>query len=296
LNSRSAADGSDETDQVKRVIRLLVLAATVYVGLGLVLFLARNRIIFPIHGGPAGEPARFGISDGQAITIATADGAHLAGWFLPASPAPAGGGRAPALVWFHGNAETVAAIAPILREFRPNGVAVLAVDYRGYGGSSGRATVANVEHDALILWDWLARRGDVDTTRIVVYGRSIGTGPAVLLAASRPVAGLIVESAFTSLGAMAREGFPVYPALLAGGGFDNVGRIGVMRCPILLIHGGHDTTIPTAMGRMLAERAGPRGELYIIPTADHNETYDAGGGEYVRRVKDFVARTTAGRP
>src|SRR2546425_1236959 len=83
---------------VKAVIRLLVLAATVYVGLGFVLFLARNRIIFPIHGGPAGEPAQFGISDGQAIAIATADGAHLAGWFLPASPAPAGGGRAPALV------------------------------------------------------------------------------------------------------------------------------------------------------------------------------------------------------
>lgn len=117
-----------------------------------------------------------------------------------------------------------------------------------------------------------------------------------MLASSRPVAGLVLESAFTSLGAMVREGFPVFPAFLAGGGFDNLGRVGAVRCPVLLIHGGRDTTIPTAMGRKLAERIGPRGELWIIPTADHNETYDAGGEEYVRRVKAFVAGVVATRP
>ena len=72
-----------------------------------------------------------------------------------------------------------------------------------------------------------------------------------------------------------------------------LGRIDAVRCPILLIHGGHDTTIPTAMGRALAARAGARGELFIIPSADHNETYDLGGAEYVRRVKAFVARVVA---
>ena len=277
------------------MLRLLVLLAAVYVGLGLVLFLAKNRVIFPIRGGPAGEPARFGIRDGQAVVIETGDGVRLAGWFLPAAPAPPAGGRAPVLVWFHGNAETVAAIASVLREFRPAGVAVLAVEYRGYGGSTGRPTVANVERDALLPWDYLAHRGDIDTTRVVVYGRSIGTGPAIALASARPIAGLIIESAFTSLGAMVRAGFPIFPAFMAGGGFDNLGRIGTLRCPVLVIHGGKDNMIPTAMGRTLAERAGARSELYIIPNADHNETYDMGGEEYVRRVKAFVARVVATR-
>jgi fermentation-respiration switch protein FrsA (DUF1100 family) len=273
------------------VIRILILLACVYVGLGFVLFFARNRIIFPARGGEAGEPARFGIKDGQAVTIETGDGNHLAGWFLPAVPPAVF--RAPVLVWFHGNGETVAGLASVLSAFRPAGVALLAVDYRGYGASSGHATVGDVERDALLLWDYLARRGDVDTARVVVYGRSIGTGPAVMLAASRPARGLVLESAFTSLGAMVREGFPVFPAFLAGRGFDNLGRIDAVRCPILLIHGGHDTTIPTAMGRALAARAGARGELFIIPSADHNETYDLGGAEYVRRVKAFVARVVA---
>ena len=283
---------------MKRVLRLLVLVAAVYVGLGLVLFLAKNRVIFPIRGGPAGVPAQFGIRDGQAVMIETGDGARLAGWFLPAVPPPSAppGGRSPVLVWFHGNAETVAAIASVLRAFRPSGVAVLAVEYRGYGASSGHPSVANAERDVLAQWDYLAHRGDIDTTRVVVYGRSIGTGPAIALAASRPVAGLIIESAFTSLGAMVREGFPIFPAFMAGGGFDNLGRIGALRCPVLLIHGGKDTTIPTAMGRTLAERAGARGELYISPNADHNETYDMGGEEYVRRVKAFITKVVAAHP
>lgn len=278
---------------MKRVLRLLTLLAAVYLGLGLVLFLARNRVIFPIRGGPAGDPVRFGIRDGTAVTIEAGGGARLSGWLLPAVPAAA---RSPVLVWFHGNAETVAALAPILREFRPPGVAVLAVDYRGYGGSTGSVTVANTERDALALWDWLARRSDVDTTRIVVYGRSVGTGPAAFLAASRPAAGLILESAFTSLGAMVRSAFPVFPAFLAGGGFDNAARLDAVRCPVLLVHGARDTTIPTAMGRALAERVGARGELYLIPGADHNDTYDVGGEDYVRRVKAFVARVTTGPP
>lgn len=279
------------------MLRLLIIIATIYAAACVLLYLARNRIVFPIRGGAAGEPARFGIRDGESVTIPTDDGERLGGWLLPAAPphAPRAphAGRVPVLVWFHGNAETVAGIAPVLREFRPPGAALLAVDFRGYGTSTGRATVALTERDVDAIWRWLATRADLDTARVVVYGRSIGTGPAVLLASKHGVAGLVIESAFTTLGAMARVHYAVFPAFLAGGGFDNLGNIARVRCPVLLVAGDRDDIVPIAMGRALAERAAGRSEFHVISGADHNETYDVGAETYVQRVRAFVERVTA---
>jgi fermentation-respiration switch protein FrsA (DUF1100 family) len=261
-------------------------------------------MIFPIRGGNMGNPADFRIPDGVAVSIPTDDGASIGAWFLPAEdsagdhsagdhkgrPYTGGHGGPPlrgAMIWFHGNAETLAGLAPIFREFRMPGVALLAVEYRGYG-APGHATVDNVERDALAAWEWLAARGDVDMAKVVVYGRSIGSGPAIHLAAARPVAGLIVESGFTTMRALANFHFPVVPSFLAGSGFRSLERIAAARCPVLLIHGDRDRVVPTVMGQALARAAGARGELWIIPNTDHNDTYDHGGEEYVRRVREFV--------
>lgn len=275
------------------MLRLIVLAAATYVVLCLLVFVARNRLVFVMRGGLAGTPQAFGIADGRAVSIPTSDGQILSAWWLPAAPEAAG--PAPLLIWFHGNAETVAALAPLLREFRPPGVAVLAVDYRGYGASTGSPTTANTAHDVWDIWEWLTRQPGVDSTRILVYGRSIGTGPAVHLASTRPVAGLIIESAFTSLRALARRHYPFFPSFLAPGQFDNLGAIALVQSPILVIHGAQDGIIPTGMGRALADRAGARAELWLIAGADHNDTYDSGGDEYVRRFKQFIERAVSGR-
>ena len=270
------------------MVRLLLIAATTYVVICLLVFVARNRLVFVMRGGLTGRPAEFGIADGRAVSIPTSDGQILSGWLLPAAPAPAG--AAPLLIWFHCNAETVAALAPLLREFRPPGVAVLAVDYRGYGASTGSPNTANAAHDAWEIWHWLTQQPGVDSTRIVVYGRSIGTGPAVHLASSRPVAGLIIESPFTSLRALARRHYPFFPSFLAPGHFNNLDAIALVQSPILIIHGAQDGIIPADMGRALADRAGARAELWLIAGADHNDTYDSGGDEYVRRFRQFVER------
>ena len=132
------------------------------------------------------------------------------------------GGRAGAVIWFHGNGETIGGLAAILREFRPERAALLALDYRGYGESSGRATVAGAKRDAEAAWAFLAARPDVDSAKIVVYGRSVGSGPAIFLAAERPAAGLVLESAFTSLRALARVHYPIFPSVIAGFGFENL--------------------------------------------------------------------------
>jgi len=274
------------------VVRALIIALAAYAAVCVLLLLARERMVFPLRSGQAGEPSAFGLEGGRRVLIPTGDGDILSGWFLPALPAPAT--AAPAIIWFPGNAETLAGIAPILRQFRIPGVALLAADYRGYGGSTGSVTVGRAQRDALALWDWLARQSEVDPTRIVVYGRSIGTGSALYLAAERPAAGLIVESAFTTLRGMARRHYPWLPSRLAPAGFDNLGNITRSRCPVLVIHGDRDAIIPADMGRALHAAAGERGELYLIRGADHNETYDVGDDEYASRFRGFVTGLTSG--
>lgn len=266
------------------------IAALAYAALCLVVYLARNRVVFPIRGGAAGDPRTYRLSDGESVAIHTADGQLLAGWFLP--PAEATPQPWPVLLWFEGNGETVAALADVLKAFRPAHAALLAVDYRGYGRSTGRPTVANVTSDADVMFRYLQSRPDVDVRRIVVYGRSVGSGPAVHVAATHPVAGLVLESAFSSLPAMAAEHFPIFPAFLAGRGFDNLATIPRVTCPILFVHGDADRTIPIAMGRALAARVSRAESFVVIPGADHNDTYDFGGEAYARRVRQFVEHVT----
>lgn len=274
------------------ILRWLLVAGALWAGTSLLLFAARNRVMFPLRGGGTGEPASAGIPDGRRVFIETSDGERLAAWYLPPRAA---GGPSGAVLWLHGNAETVEGLGPVLREFRPPAAALLAVDFRGYGGSSGSPTVAGVQRDAEAAFDWLAARPEVDAARIVVYGRSIGAGPAAHLAGVRPAAGLILESAFTSVRAMVRRHYPWVPSALVPRAFDNLATLGRVGVPVLLIHGDRDEIVPPAMGRALAARAGAPAELWLIDGAGHNDTYDVGGGAYVRRFLDFVARHAEGR-
>ncbi len=269
------------------ILRWVLVAAATYVAACLLLLAGRRRLLFPGGGGGTGEPARFGLSDGRRVEIPTADGERLVAWYLPPRDSS---GRSGAVLWLHGNAETVEGLAPVFREFRPPRAALLALEYRGYGASSGRTTTDGVSRDAEAGFDWLAARADVDPARIVVYGRSVGAGPAAHVAATRPVSGLVLESAFTSLRAMARRHFPFAPSFLAGAAFDNLAAVSRVRAPLLLVHGEVDDLVPPAMSRALAARAGERAELWLIPGAGHNETYDVGDEAYVRQFRDFVAR------
>lgn len=262
-----------------------------YAAAGVLLFLLRNRIVFPLRGGPAGPPQRFGFPKGESVTIRTDDGARLTGWLLPPpEPLPK---PWPALLWFHGNGETVAGLASVLRAFQHPHAALLALDYRGYGTSTGRPTPANAARDAAAAIAWLRAHLDVFPEHIVIYGRSVGSGPAIQAAATHHVAGLVLESAFTSLPAMARVHFRIFPSFLAGAGFDNLGAIARVACPVLFVHGDHDRTIPIAMGRALAKRAPLVHEFWVIPRADHNDTYGLGGEAYAMRVRQFTERATA---
>jgi hypothetical protein len=229
---------------------------------------------------------------GERIALALADGTPLAGWYLPPVE-PIAGGRGPGLLWFYGNGETIAFIAPVIRDFRPTQVAVLAIDYPGYGASGGRATEASLYEASEVAYRALTARAEVDPARIVVYGRSLGTAVAARLAARLPVAGLALESPFTSARDMARQHYGLFPRFVLRLGLDNLDAVARVRCPVLVLHGTADRLVPPDMGRRVAAAAGGPAELVLIESAGHNETYDVGGRRYRDTLAAFVRRVTA---
>jgi fermentation-respiration switch protein FrsA (DUF1100 family) len=267
-------------------LKVLVLFAIGYVALVVLAWRFQERVAFPAPRGPLPEPSDRDLPDGQRVAVTTADGVQLYGWFLPPAPAPTESRGAPGVLWFYGNAETVGDLAPIVRELRPPGTALLILDYRGYGESGGRTTERGLYLDARAAWEFLVARPEVDSTRIAVYGRSLGGVPAMYLATERPVRAVVLESPFTSARAMAREHYRIVPPFVLRLSMDNLARARRLSAPLLVFHGTADRVVPFAMGKAIADAAG--GELVTIDGADHNETYVLGGAAYRAAVHRFL--------
>ena len=272
-------------------LRIALGLTLAYVVLVILAWRFQERLAFPAPRAPLPDPQRVGVANGETIELTTEDRTRLVGWYLastilhqPPQPSqPAAG-----LLWFYGNGETIAAIWPIVREFQPPGTAVLVVDYPGYGGSAGRANEAGLYAAADAAYAALVARPGIDPDRISVYGRSLGSAAATWVAARHPVAGLILESPFTSAGAMARQLYALLPRFIVRLSLDNLGRMRQIRCPVLVFHGDADRLVPTAMGREVAAAAAGPVELVLIHGAGHNDTYDVGGRAYREKVWEFV--------
>lgn len=270
-------------------LRLGIGLAAGYLGLVTLAWLFQNRIAFPSPRAPLPDPARIGVPGAERLALTLPDGTALLGLYLPPLGARAVSAPVPALLWFYGNGENVGSIWPIVRDFRPPGVALFIVDYPGYGASGGRATEAAVYAAADVLYETAAARPEVDRRRILVYGRSLGSAVATYTATRHPVAGLILESPFVNAAAMARQHYGIFPRLILRLRLDNLERIARVRCPILVFHGTADRLVPLAMGRQVAAAAGGPVELVLIDGAGHNDTYDLGGRAYRDKLAAFVA-------
>ena len=246
----------------------------------------QERIAFPAPRAPLPDPPPHGLQDAERVTLNMRDGTRLAGWYIPPFPRPSP--PFSALLWFYGNGETIAAIWPVLREFRPPRTALLVVDYPGYGASEGRSTEPALYEAADLAYAALAARPGVDPARVRVYGRSLGTAAATHVAATHPVAGLVLESPFTNARDMARRHYAPFPRFLIRLKLDNLGTITRVRCPVLVLHGTQDRLVPPEMGKRVAESAPGPVELALIEGAGHNETYDVGGVAYRDKVWNFL--------
>lgn len=275
------------------LLKGLVGLAIAYVVLTLLAWRFQEKLAFPGYRMRLIHPREAGMPEGEIASVTASDGVVLKGWYLPPSPDPGPRTPAPGLLWFYGNMETVSALAPIIRDLRPPGVALLILDYRGYGESGGSPTEDGLYRDGEAAWEFLSRRPEVDATRIAVYGRSLGSAVAMHLADTRPVRAVVLESPFSNAAEMARQHYRILPRFIVRLSLDNLSRASRLDVPLLVLHGTEDQIAPLRMGRAVAE-AGHARELVLIQGAGHNETYDVGGRLYREKLHTFL-RETVGR-
>jgi fermentation-respiration switch protein FrsA (DUF1100 family) len=180
--------------------------------------------------------------------------------------------------------------------FRRMGVNVLIPEYPGYGMSGGRATEKGLYEAADAAYDCLRERTGGRRSRIVVAGWSLGTGVAVDLASRRNVSGLLIVGAFTSMCDMGPILLPSPLHWLAGPltahcRFDNLAKVPLVTCPILIMHGTEDNFVPNAMGDRLAAAATSKVTRLPVAGAHHADIWDVGGEQLWQ--EDVPKRGTA---
>ena len=250
---------------------MVLSAAIIYAAVGAWAWFNSDRMIFlPPPTGYRDTP--------DVLRLPTAGGERIAALYRP-NPA-----ATYTMLFSHGNGEDLGWVRPLLPALADLGFSVFAYDYRGYGLSEGRPSEGNVYADIDAAYEHLTRALGVPPERVILYGRSLGAGAAVDLAARRLVGGLVLESPFlTAFRVMTRV--PLFPF----DKFRNVDKIGRVRCPVLIMHGEADEIVPLWHGRHLFERApGPK-TFVPIPGAHHNDFMWVAGDRYAAALHDFEA-------
>jgi pimeloyl-ACP methyl ester carboxylesterase len=195
----------------------------------------------------------------------------------------------PTVLFFYGNGDCLAHYTGFLGSIRRIGVNVMIPEYAGYGMSGGSAGELECRATAEAAFDHLASRPDVDPKRIYAAGWSLGSGVAVDLASRRPVAGLAVFSAFTSLVDMGRLAYPFVPvSWLLRHRFESEAKLASLSCPVLVVHGRADREIPFAMSERLAAAAHGPVTTLAIDGAGHEDVFEVGGAALRAAVSRFV--------
>jgi fermentation-respiration switch protein FrsA (DUF1100 family) len=227
----------------------------------------------------------------QEVWFESADGIRLFGWYVESRETRAGsaGLTTGVLLWCHGNAGNIIHRLENLVELYRLGLSVFLFDYRGYGRSSGKPSEEGLYRDALAAYAYLTETRRVAPERVVLFGRSLGAAVAGDVASQKRAAGLILESPFPSVGAVARAHYFGLPVdWLLGAEFNLVERLRRISVPVLVVHGDRDEIVPISLGKRVFEAAREPKSFYLVPGADHNDLYVVGGRPYFQRLKRFI--------
>lgn len=260
----------------------------VAVGVPLLMVLLQDRLMFyrqPISESRANEVARR-FPNAASVDWRAADGTPLHVWQVNAGPG------APQVLYFGGNAEEVSGMLGSIGDPRTGetpGVSWLLADYRGYGRSEGSPSEGALVADAIALYDRLAGTPGFDAARTFAFGRSLGSGVAVALAAARPLAGVVLATPFDSAVAVAKHYYPVLPIdWMLRHRFDSIVHAPRLKTPLLCLIAERDEVIPPAHAeRLFAAWAGPKRRV-LLQGATHNNT--DGAEPFWPAVRAFLAR------
>ena len=234
------------------------------------------------------KPQDFGYAF-EDVYLKTKDGVRLHGWYLEKDTQKKS--RA-AILFFHGNAGNISNRLEKIKGWIERGFDVFLMDYRGYGKSEGSITKGeDLLKDAAAAFDWLRSEKKKSLEEIILYGESLGTHPAIRLAAEHRVAALILEAPFTSFVDLAKVHYPFVPSVVIGSfSFPNADFIEKIKPPVFILHGMRDEICPYAMAGELFEKAPePKGFL-SIPNGMHNDLPITAGEDYWEKPCEFVSK------
>lgn len=241
---------------------LLGIVATVYVAAVGVLYVFQRDILYRPPQTFRTAPAAAGLPEATEELLATQDGEKVIVWSVP----PREGHKV--VIFFHGNGDTLALRVPRFRGLIADGTGLVALSYRGYAGSSGSPTERGLIFDAQAAYGYAMARYAPE--RLVVWGFSLGTGPAVALAAERPVGKLILEAPYSSITDVAATDLPFIPVRwLVKDQFHSDRRIEKVHAPLLIMHGERDPAIPIRFARRLFALANEPKRFVSFPDGSH---------------------------
>ncbi|KAF3998710.1 alpha/beta hydrolase [Glaciimonas immobilis] len=240
------------------------------VALGWLVFTAavavtQRKLIFkPVRIKEVERPRSIGHRT-RPVVLRSMDGTRLSGWLLT----PRAAGPHPAVVYFGGRSEEVSWVARDAWRMFPN-MTVLAINYRGYGDSEGIPGELKMIEDAHMLFDWVMEHRHIAPGQIAVVGRSLGSGVAVQLAVSRPVAAVVLITPYDSILAIAKRRFPSIPGFVLRHRFDSVKHAPLLSAPTFIIRAASDDVVPASHTDLLVAKltTTPRDET--IPDSDHS--------------------------
>lgn len=255
----------------------LLMALGVYVGIvGLMYVAQRALMYFPERVRTA--PADAGFAQAQEVVLDSAAGARVIVWHVPPKS-----GRS-VFLYFHGNGASLRYRVGRFKALTADGSGLVALSYRGYGGSSGAPSEEGLIADGEAAYAFATSLYAAE--RLVLWGESLGGGIAVALAAYHRVGAIVLEAPFTSAADIAFSAYPFIPVrLLMKDQFRSDERIGKIAAPLLVLHGQRDRVVPFAYGRRLFELAPEPKRLVAFAHGEH-ENLDAHGAQAA--VQDFL--------
>lgn len=188
------------------------------------------------------------------------------------------------VLFSHGNAEDLGIMRPYLNMYRDQGFSIFAYDYPGYGTSDGIPTEKKTYQAINAAYDYLVNDLKIPSHKIILHGRSLGTGPTLDLASRISPAAIILESPFLTAFRVVTV-IPIFPI----DKYRNNKKITMVDAPILFIHGEKDEVIPFWHTKKLFEIAHPPKYFYTVKNANHNDLVETAGKEYWRKIQDFIA-------
>ncbi len=218
--------------------------------------------------------------------VTTADGERIHVAFVPpTNPNP----TLPALIYFHGQSTNIGTAWPRIEALYPLGLAIYAVDPRGYGRSTGTPSEAGIVADLEAVSRWLANERGLRDSRLVYYGRSLGGAFAIHLATIAAPAVLITESTFTSIAAMVEDGAyaPLPASFVVKSRWDSLAKVATITSPYLNLHGTADPYVQYKYAEQLVAAHQGKDQLEAVPGADHGDVPQRLG---LSRYREIIAK------